>query len=631
MVIQHNLTGMNANRQLNITSGITAKSSEKLSSGYRINRAADDAAGLAISEKMRRQIRGLSQASDNSQDGVSWCQIADGALNEVDDMLERVKELAIQASNETLTDTDRGYIDEEIQKISSEIDRIHSTARFNNIPIFDGGLNPTNNYIDDNGSVFITAPGGMEIEISMPFVGSDGNKVDQAAATEAVGKPTSYGDSEMAKFVRDAAASAVNGLMSAYPSLFGAASSKDIKIGLELGNIDGRNSTLAYAQMGMSSNSTSTVMAYTMKVDTSDYPIDSFPSMTDGQKADLAGVIAHEMTHLIMDDTLTPGMMGGFPKWFVEGAAQTSSGDNGWISNRLKPDSSDSDIKGVMSKLSSMPYGAGYLATMYLGQLASGQDEVNSANIKAGLDKVMTYIANGHSLGEAIAEYTPYSSQSAFESGFSKADDTALSFVKDLLQARGTSGAGSLMGNLSDSERDLFGNVSGATSSNYNIMTDNTKYANAYGSGFDFGNIPSGGDTDTPSVLWLQVGSDSTANDQIALKRYSISVEQITEYAGFDTKTADNARNTIEVVETAAANISKIRSYYGALQNRLEHTIKNLDNVVENTTASESLIRDTDMAKEMVRYSNNNILMQAGQAMLAQANQTNQGVLSLLQ
>ena len=114
MIVQHNISGMNANRQLNMVTGTQAKSSEKLSSGYRINRAADDAAGLAISEKMRRQIRGLDQGSNNAQDGVSWCQIADGALDEVDNMLSRAKELAVKAANDTLTNADRAYINEEI-------------------------------------------------------------------------------------------------------------------------------------------------------------------------------------------------------------------------------------------------------------------------------------------------------------------------------------------------------------------------------------------------------------------------------------------------------------------------------------------------------------------------------------
>jgi len=127
---------MNANRQLNITTGIQAKSSEKLSSGYRINRAADDAAGLAISEKMRRQVRGLTQASKNAQDGVSFAQIADGALTEVHDMIQRGNELAVKAANDTLTAEDRSYINQEISKLKEEIDAIGGKTTFNEIPIF---------------------------------------------------------------------------------------------------------------------------------------------------------------------------------------------------------------------------------------------------------------------------------------------------------------------------------------------------------------------------------------------------------------------------------------------------------------------------------------------------------------
>ena len=138
MVVQHNVTAMNANRQLGITTGIQAKSSEKLSSGYKINRAADDAAGLAISEKMRRQVRGLTQASANAQDGISAVQTAEGALNEVHDMLQRMNELATKAANETLTSKDRDYIDSEITALKSEIDRTGSATQFNTQALLDG-------------------------------------------------------------------------------------------------------------------------------------------------------------------------------------------------------------------------------------------------------------------------------------------------------------------------------------------------------------------------------------------------------------------------------------------------------------------------------------------------------------
>jgi len=138
MVVQHNLTAMNSNRMLGITTGQQAKSTEKLSSGYKINRAADDAAGLAISEKMRRQVRGLTQASANAQDGISCVQTAEGALNEVHDMLQRMNELAVKAKNGTNKSDDRNYIDMEVQNLISEIDRVSSTTTFNEQNLLNG-------------------------------------------------------------------------------------------------------------------------------------------------------------------------------------------------------------------------------------------------------------------------------------------------------------------------------------------------------------------------------------------------------------------------------------------------------------------------------------------------------------
>ncbi len=140
MVVQHNLTAMNSNRMLGLTQSTLAKSTEKLSSGYKVNRAADDAAGLAISEKMRRQIRGLTQASANAQDGISCVQTAEGALNEVHDMLQRMNELATKAANDTNTTEDQDYINMEVQALKSEINRVASTTTFNQQNLLDGSF-----------------------------------------------------------------------------------------------------------------------------------------------------------------------------------------------------------------------------------------------------------------------------------------------------------------------------------------------------------------------------------------------------------------------------------------------------------------------------------------------------------
>ena len=166
MIVQHNITAMNSNRMLGLTTSAQAKSSEKLSSGYKINRAADDAAGLAISEKMRRQIRGLTQASLNAQDGISCVQTAEGALNEVHDMLQRINELAVKGENGTLTSTDRSYIAMEVQQLMSEIDRVSSTTTFNEQNLLTGEFSGK--------ELQVGAEAGQHIAITIESMSVDG-------------------------------------------------------------------------------------------------------------------------------------------------------------------------------------------------------------------------------------------------------------------------------------------------------------------------------------------------------------------------------------------------------------------------------------------------------------------------
>ncbi|MBQ8198434.1 MAG: flagellin [Lachnospiraceae bacterium] len=182
MVVQHNLTAMNSNRMLGITTDIQAKSTEKLSSGYRINRAADDAAGLAISEKMRRQIRGLTQASENAQDGISCVQTAEGALAEVHDMLQRMNELAVKAANGTMTSADRGYINSEVQALVSEIDRVASTTTFNEQNLLDGTFS--------NKGLQVGAEANQIIDLSITALTAEGLELIGGTADISVGGPT---------------------------------------------------------------------------------------------------------------------------------------------------------------------------------------------------------------------------------------------------------------------------------------------------------------------------------------------------------------------------------------------------------------------------------------------------------
>ena len=340
MVVKHNITAMNSNRMLGLTTSAQAKSTEKLSSGYKINRAADDAAGLSISEKMRRQVRGLTQASANAQDGISCVQTAEGALNEVQDMLQRMNELAVKGENGTLTSTDRSYIQAEVKQLMSEIDRVQSTTTFNEQKLLDGSFS--------NKGLQVGAESGQHIGITIK------NMNTNELMANALHKGTKFGTA----------------------------------------NIDAKTTD------------TNTLTKY-------------------GENAE----------------------------------------------NTLKVD--------MLAKF----------YTLDPTKVVDTAVKADTANVKAAT--------------------------------------------------------------LADADK----------------------------------------------------ATAPTAADFAALNAFA---------------------------KSAIQDVSKQRSDLGAIQNRLEHTISNLDNIVENTTSAEAAVRDTDIATEMVRYANNNILQQAGTSMLSQANQSNQLALSLL-
>ena len=427
MVVQHNITAMNANRMLGVTTTGQAKSTEKLSSGYKINRAADDAAGLSISEKMRKQIRGLSQAFDNAEDGISCVQTAEGALTEVHSMLQRMNELAVQASNGTMSEDDR-------QNVQNENDRVSETTKFNETYLLKG---------DDTGAKTYSASYKTPVTNDIGY-----------AANKTAGDLAWYAEGGTTKLTLDE-------LKSDYLEV-----GTDGKVALKEGKklyTEAANTTGEYgAQLS-----------------------DKIAAVTDIQ-----AVLTAKSTALTKQD----------------GTAITEAG---------LADYFDAD-----------------------------------GTYKGGLYKAATADGAATEVGaEQIANYVKVTA--------SNASDLLLSF---------------------------------------------------------------------------QVGADTTSENKITVTMQSMSAKSIgvdeLKVTGKDSTNADAAVNTIS---DALAKVSKQRSALGAVQNRLEHTISNLDNVVENTTSAESRIRDTDMAEEMVSYSKNNILMQAGQSMLAQANQQNQGVLSLLQ
>ncbi|MCU6759900.1 MULTISPECIES: flagellin [Waltera] len=412
MVVQHNLTAMNSNRMLGLTTASQAKSTEKLSSGYKINRAADDAAGLSISEKMRKQIRGLTQASSNAQDGISAVQTAEGALNEVQDMLQRMNELAVKAANGTQAENDRSYIQNEIDQLVTEIDRVSTTTKFNESYLLKG--------VNQDGTA-----------AKLTYKTASGNITD----------------------------------------------------------IDENTGKKEYA-LGTATKKTVT--------DKGEYNVSTVEVM--GKKY---------------------GLVTGIK---------------------------DADTAG--------------------GKTLSEKEAL--ADAKANAD-----VTDG---------------------AFATQDELIAQIKKDLNEA----GAGDIK--------------------SISVDKDGKVTVEAFA------------DLNASLNFSLHVGADSTEDNKIdvdiaMMSARGLGVNGIQVSGDDDTK----ATAAIDTISAAIQKVSTQRSALGAVQNRLEHTINNLDNVVENTTSAESAIRDTDMATEMVKYSNNNILSQAGQAMLAQSNQANQGVLSLLQ
>ena len=386
MVVQHNLQAMNSNRMLGVTTSSQAKVTEKLSSGYKINRAADDAAGLSISEKMRKQIRGLDQASNNAQDGVSAVQTAEGALAEVHDMLQRMNELAVQAANGTNSTSDRTAIQNEIDQLTTEIDRVAETTKFNETYLLKGG--------DETKAVTMKAHDA----------GLKGSLTVAANGKTATFKPAALETSDKV--------------------MIGGKEYKIVTTGADQNN----------------------------------------------------GLITKDIAQNLMKEELIKANSIG-------------------LDAPLPADKVTGDLTG------------GFTITM-------GEQTVANAlsfNLHVGADADMT------------------------------------------------------------------------NKINVNIDTMNSAFLGVK-------------------------GLDVVGKDGIGTQ----------------------ATYAIDAIADAIQKVSDQRSALGAVQNRLEHTIKNLDNVVENTTAAESQIRDTDMASTMVEYTKNNILQQAGQSMLAQANQSTQGVLSLL-
>ena len=521
MRIQHNIAALNSYRQLSGNNSAVSKNLEKLSSGYRINRAGDDAAGLAISEKMRAQITGLETAQKNANDGISLVQTAEGALTEVHSMLNRMVELATQSANGTYdNDVDRANLQKELDSLLEEVDRISDATNFNGINLLDGSL---------GGAKVTTTPGvkaGTTKGTAPTVAGADALKTDNP--TGAAGAKTTF-DVEL------------NGVTITQPADKSEGGTLEISIG------DGKITLDATETKALTD-------------------ANSLADKVKGKKITING---KEYTAAATGSKLT--------------FTSTDNGD-------FKADVTNIDVK-VSTTAGTLPETAGKAELNFSGR--TGKDLLGST-VTIG-DSKYAFVEAGT---------TP-------PTGFTAVEITKDTTSDDLANALLAKANADAKFNVAATQ----GNTASVTFTAKDTATKEVKVTTA-GAGLTL----QVGDTDDDfQKVRVAVGDMSTKGLGLDELKQTGIADQIT------------AGKSIKNIKTAINTVSSTRGDLGAIQNRLEHTINNLGVTTENMTAAESRIRDTDMAKEMMAYTKNNILVQAAQAMLAQANQVPQGVLQLLQ
>ena len=633
MVVQHNMQAANANRMLNVTTSAQSKSAEKLSSGYRINRAADDAAGLTISEKMRKQIKGLDRASTNAQDGVSAVQTAEGALTEVHSMLQRMNELATQSANGTNSTTDRKAIQDEIDQLTTEIDRVSETTKFNETYLLkgdtDGATSAKNVNAHDAGLAGkLVANGDGTSTFKLDKALADGDKVTIAGKKYTIGSTTASTDGFEALATLGA---------------------KKLSVGDSVTNAAGTTKTL----VDKISNTGTAANIYKaddkIKIDGKEYTIAAATNLSNTGGAQLSAADAQQM----VSEALAKGKEASFT------SKKTATG--------LYAANATMDVK-IVSALDTNE-----VSSLTIANTATAADLKGSAlaagDVVSVSGKAITATANAPANMSTVKDVVKsLQNGDAFKIGtktITIADKTAIGAdkytVNDALSLLNdkdavnfdtvTSAAGKAALTVSglkattdytavDTKVAASGDNVISAKDAYSMMAEELQKASSIGADVaaevksdNSGNFTiKQGTVDVKEALSfnLHVGADADSTNKITVDIDSMSSAGLG-IKGIKADTEQDATYAIDAIADAISQVSSQRSALGAIQNRLEHTINNLDNVVENTTSAESRIRDTDMAEEMVNYSKNNILAQAGQSMLAQANQSNQGVLSLLQ
>lgn len=547
MVVQHNLNAINANNKMNINVSGTKKATEKLSSGYQINRAGDNAAGLAISEKMRSQIRGLSQATKNANDGISLIQTAEGGLNETHSILQRMRELADQSANGTYQDdTDREAIQLEVDALKSEIDRIASSTEYNGMKLLDGSL---------GGSKAVTEFGAKYGAVS-------------TADTDLVGA-TITSNIAGVKVTTAYAASGKGG-----ENALWSADGKTLTMNLVAGE--------TYTQKDI------------------DNLIANATQSKDGGQTQAPSEISIKLANGVMTASKA-----GDTDATVAGLRATGSNSADVIKlvgDKMSGAHGSSDKVTFTANSYGKAYDTGMASKITIStDVAAGKENVEvtkaakpadaAAGNKATAAEIKLHLSTGKTYTEKDIENI------LKEAGYDysvKLEDTT-----------NTDG---------DADGKIYFNVKG-----------NAEVAITDGAGVGKDSVPNNG-----KGLTFQIGANGVEDQRVTLNVNDMSSSAIG-VANADVSTQDSANAAIDMVDAAVKTVSMQRAGLGALQNRLEYTVNNLTTTNENLTAAESQIRDTDMATEMINYTKNNILQQASQAMLAQANQQPQAILQLLQ
>nr|WP_028393530.1 flagellin [Bacillus cihuensis] len=573
MIINHNIAALNTHRQLSSASGAQSKSMEKLASGLRINRAGDDAAGLAISEKMRGQIRGLDQASKNSQDGISMIQTAEGALNETHDILQRMRELANQAANDTNVGVDRNEIQKEINQLSSEINRIGNTTEFN-----------TQSLLKGDGKANLAETG------KTTNANLTGGTVNTTQATQTVTIGAAATNGQTAEFT-------LNGqkITLTFATNNASDQTKDGKAFDVTGNSATiyLNNTVGGTPVAQDETNTAAAIANALK---------EVIAKNDTLKGNFSvdGTTADEITVAATATGLYKGAEGNIAaSGGTINGANSGTADVG-LTTEVKATAADVvDFSGATTAA---------LAQEFVGKgFTVGDKQIEFYNADKG-----AYTGKG--IGVNISGVTN-------AAGMVQAViDQAGPQVKDVVFSAGTAG-----------KLSVTAAVGGKAGNDIRVTDGGTQ--EKFTANFQVG--ANKGQSMTIEIADMRsdaLGITGKAGDDgfTASNTVTDGTSNNTKEAALDVSTHEAASSAIKVINDAIEKVSAQRSNLGAFQNRLEHTINNLNTSSENLTAAESRIRDVDMAKEMMEQTKNSILSQAAQAMLAQSNQMPQGVLQLL-